>query len=77
MSIIIAPPQGLIKMIEKALDYVFPSNFHVVKPLGLGVVGVMVTRLFERKKVTSSKVILLLYLILIILFLYSMFHRHR
>lgn len=23
-------------MVEKSPDYVFPSNFHVVKPLGLG-----------------------------------------
>ena len=53
-------------MVEKSPDYVFLSDFYVVKPLGLGVVGVMVTRLLERKNVISSKVVLLLYLILII-----------
>ena len=53
-------------MVEKSPDYVFLSDFYVVKPLGLGAVGVMVTILFERKNVTSSKVFLLLYFILII-----------
>ena len=67
MSIIIAPPQGLIKkMIKKALDYVFLSDFYVVKPLVLGVVGDMVTKFPLREKFTSSKVLLLLYLMFII-----------
>lgn len=43
-----APSQGLIKMIEKALDYVFPSSFHVVKPLVLGEVCAVVARLLLR-----------------------------
>ena len=55
-------------MVEKSPDYVFLSDFYVVKPLGLGAVGVMVTILFEQKNVTSSKLFLLLYLILIILY---------
>ena len=50
-------------MVEKSPDYVFPSDFYVVKPLGLGVVGVMVTKLLERKNDTSLKVFELLYLI--------------
>ena len=56
-------------MVEESPDYVFSSNFHVVKPLGLGEVGVMVTKLLERKNDTSLKVFESLYLIKIMFFL--------
>ena len=56
-------------MVEKSPDYVFLSDFHVVKPLGLGVVGVSVIKFALRKKVTSSNSFLLLYLIFIIFYL--------
>ena len=56
-------------MVEKSPDYVFPSDFYVVKPLGLGVVGDMVTKFPLRVKFMSSKLFLLLYFILIIFLL--------
>lgn len=57
-------------MVEKSPGYVFPSNFHVVNPLVLEVVGVMVTKLSERKNDTSLKVFESLYLIKIMFYFF-------
>lgn len=52
-------------MIEKPSDYAFPSDFYVVKSLGLGTAGDMVTKFPLRENETCSNVSLLLYFILI------------